>query len=177
MQTKEQRVKEYAGRMIEEMEEYLRNHFNDTDFVVGRKIISTNKRRKRSWGGSRPRSNHEAERENLSILNLYDMGYVNLALHRFTKPRGEYSHVLIEYDNIFDRPDIGTVYGHWKRCVGALVAHEMAHAYVSCSGGDLVVNGSFNHDSTMDGGHDKKWQYVYYLLREKFVNPYQEGYP
>lgn len=177
MASREQEMKQYALDMITQMEQFLRAHFKDKDFVIGKRIVSLDKRRKRSWGGSRPRTWDSKERENLAILNLFDVGYINIALKRFTATRGTYSHSFIEYDSIFKRKDIGTTFGHWKRCIGALVAHEVAHAYVSCCGSNILVNGSFVPNETMDKGHSKQWQYVYHLLREKFVNPYQEGYP
>lgn len=155
MQTKPKIVKEYTHKLIREMESYLKEYFKNESFHLGKVIVSAHERRKRSWGGVR-------------LLNGRDVGYLNLAVEKYVYGPDDYGFEFThtEYAHIADREDIGTVRGGWKKCLSALVAHEIAHAYVGMHDTEICVNGSFH--PTEDEGHDEKWQYVYFLLRRRF---------
>ena len=152
MSRKEQDIKEHAKNLVDYMTKFLRTRFNSPHFNLGKCIISTNKKRKRSWGGVR----------------VYDgrfKGYINLSLHPFVRNKSTYH--FVEYNQYADRQDIGTVEGSWRKCVTALVAHEMAHAFTMLNN-DVCVHGSFKATATDEEGHGAQWQYVYCTLREHF---------
>ena len=80
----------------------------------------------------------------------------------------------LEYDHIQEDPDIGGFTGaSSKKCINAIVAHELAHV-LSYTVKKVKIGKSFNgYMSTNKDDmlhHGIKWQYFYSILRKKFVN-------
>ena len=116
------------------------------------------RRRKTSWGGvdenGKPR--------------------ISLALLKFCKEGDAVT--LNEYDHIKKDPEIGAFTGDWKCAIGALVAHELAHAMQYTKYNKVMLmagalTGSLSTwPSTDIKEHGKLWQAVYRDLRVTFVN-------
>lgn len=83
-----------------------------------------------------------------------------------------------EYLHISDDPEIGSIdkIRHWKECVAAVLAHEMAHvlemAYEEFRVPELYHSYSTESIKYPDQRkyHGTNWQFFYRILRNKFVN-------
>jgi len=79
-----------------------------------------------------------------------------------------------EYDHIASDPEIGALNGiNWKRYLGCLIAHELAHTLTleELPQFRLKVAEQFDFEVQIDyhDGHGKLWQEVYRILRRDFI--------
>lgn len=84
---------------------------------------------------------------------------------------------LLEYDHYEDDPEIGSCKSdNWKHSVALRVAHEMAHAvqfyHLYKSNRRIRVPAAVTayYAGIDDGHHGKDFQYIYRIIRNKFVN-------
>lgn len=86
------------------------------------------------------------------------------------------THPFVEYKHIQNDPVIGTINGNWKTVIGALVAHEYAHAldfnvdpwpYLTKPTGFVAHSPKTRLEKR---GHGESWQLIYRDLRTKFIN-------
>lgn len=80
-----------------------------------------------------------------------------------------------EYDHIKDDPDIGSIESvNWKRYLGCLIAHELAHTLTMeevPNSRDRIAH-HFEFDVQLDykNQHGRLWQEFYRILRRDFIN-------
>lgn len=84
------------------------------------------------------------------------------------KPFMEYSHVASD-------PEIGTLPAgtHWSKAAMALICHEVAHAVEYWTEASRIqISNEFSYYSPIGvvRGHGARWQYIYRMLRNYFVN-------
>lgn len=85
------------------------------------------------------------------------------------------SGMLNEYKFIRNHPKIGSVKGSKEKAMIALLCHELAHAvdyYTKNKNIPTVYTASASFTANMGSiaGHEEKWQRIYFILREKFLN-------
>lgn len=150
-----------VNNIVSDMVEFAKNYFDLNDFdLVCKKSYS--KHRVRSWGG-------------IKYFKKYDCvkGYISLQLLRYYSVIPDVMYTYHEYDKISHHPSIGSFTGNSIKCTTATIAHEIAHAidhYINLkTGNKLIVSPDFISGSQFKG-HERSWQYIYHVLRNKFIN-------
>lgn len=153
-------AKSRAHNVINAMVKFARTEFNIPDFSCITKL-SFSTRRVRSNGG---------------ITGTWGniKGRVSIQMTRYSTPG---MHNYFEYDQIKNHPTIGNFTADNTVCVDATLAHEVAHAidwylvyaHKNDQNDRCKVSHDFYHGREFRG-HARRWQYIYHVLREKFVN-------
>lgn len=136
-----------------EMIDFVRKEYNSPDFDV-KVRCDHSPYRTRSWGGIRNGVN-----------------FISLALNKYSiKAHYNESVTFFEYKSFSSDPVIGTLKEvYWKKALGALIAHEIAHAVTLGSIKQTAIS-AHGTDITEGGKHGLLWKNVYRKLRVIFVN-------
>lgn len=154
--------RERAVNKVKEMIAFARKEFNIPDFtIMGKYSFST--RRSRSNGGVKRRYG-----------KCY--GWISIQMARYS---GNNVKHYFEYKQIENHKTIGNFDAPAPLCQDATLAHEVAHAveyfiqyqYTGELHNKVKIAHDFNSGREFRG-HGKTWQYIYHVLREKFVNGY-----
>jgi hypothetical protein len=160
-------LKQRAAATLRDMTLFVRKEMGLPKFSLKTRL-SLSPHRTRSWGGAR------------RVWMQEPVGYVSIQLRRYDPMRlGTSTATYKEYDRINHHKTIGAFVGDAYLCTTAVLAHEVAHAVEHyCNMLARPIN-EFNHPLAGNfhpgsefKGHGKTWQYIYHILREKFVNPY-----
>lgn len=136
-----------------EMINFVRKEYGSPDFDV-KVRCDHSPHRTRSWGGIRNGVN-----------------FISLALNKYSiKAHCNEPVTFFEYKSFSSDPVIGTLKEvYWKKALGALIAHEIAHAVTLGSIKQTAIS-AHGTDITEGGKHGLLWKKVYRKLRIIFVN-------
>ena len=150
-----------AEATVRAMTKFIREEFNVPDFAVNARYDFSS-RRTRSRGGIKRAPGGKI------------MGYVSIQMNRYWRRDPFEAVEYTEYSQIARHPTIGSRRMTARLAQDATIAHELAHAVewyfqYGCGLEKLKVAGDFA------GGiqfrhHGRRWQYIYHVLREQFVN-------
>lgn len=164
-------IKQHTIKKVNEMVKFLREHYNEPLFNVSKLTVSFSPHRRRSWGGAVGGYGFVTGRHQVR-------GKCSFAFNRFlTEPEVKNFH---EYEKIASHPTIGMFCGSKESRINGTIAHEVAHAfdwYLSLADSKKRNQVRMSADSQPGfrpgrefKGHERSWQLIYHLLREKFVN-------
>lgn len=172
-------LEDYAYHCISLMEQFARKEWGLPEtWIIDASVLFTPVRRKKngrifktsSYGGA-----YHSKRQ-----DMFGAPFVKIQLgplrypHAVNRAKGNFDYR--EYGHIADDPIIGSILENkiWERFVAALCAHEVAHA-IQHTANDTIPQDvdSWLLELPLDHeGHGEYWQSIYRVLREKFVNDY-----
>lgn len=165
--------REFANQTIEKMVDYAIETFAlPQNFKRDMKTrFNVNSSRGRSHAGY-----SRSKEGNKIVVRPYI--YLFMGGHRFNS---EEPKKFLEYNAIANDPEIGSVENvNWSVALATLIAHEVAHMIVEFNKSTEVgsIDVPLNYEAKLESransvfnrGHGAKWQYVYRILRRKFIN-------
>lgn len=145
----EREVDAYVNALVEEFKVYICAEYQIEKFDL-KMIVRYSDRYRKSWGGVK---------HGKPYISLVVSPYINCRSHQHFN----------EYAHIKNDAEIGEFWGSWRKVIGALIAHELAHC-VEYMNKLLYTKSAALSNETGFGNHGAVWQKIYRDLRGNFIN-------
>lgn len=154
-------IKSLGNSIIDDLVNYSKDFFNIDITDILRRFDSSNKR-KYSYGGIK-----------VSLDSQYCVPYLDLSINAFLFESDEM--YFGEYPEYSNDQYIGSYFGDWYKVLGVLISHEIAHCldlHLKFHNEEIKFNENEFYD-TEDSHHDKRFQYLYKVLRQYFLKNFE----